>query len=267
MSSSKKKATPKLPFDSLIDHFKANLYLFETTLTQIEGFVLKYPQFIDLIHSYKFRVKDPEHLRQKLIRKQSDAKAKKLPFNITKEKLFEEVNDLAGFRIIHLFTHQFEQIDKTLRKIFLEEKWNIIEVEAKTWDEETSRYFQSIGINVASKPNLNLYTSVHYIIAPNRKTGITCEIQVRTLADEVWGEVDHQINYPSKSPSVSCQNQIKVLARLTSSCSRLIDSIFNTHKEFVGNGDKINIQSNPKKSASRKTKAAKSSTKSTVKKR
>jgi ppGpp synthetase/RelA/SpoT-type nucleotidyltranferase len=48
--------------------------------------------------------------------------------------------------------------------------------------------------------------------------------------EEVWGEVDHSINYPEKSDSHSCREQIKALARATSSCSRLVDSIFSTHE-------------------------------------
>jgi hypothetical protein len=41
-----------------------------------------------------------------------------------------------------------------------------------------------------------MYTSVHYIIGSGSQTPLTCEIQVRTLMEEVWGEVDHKINYP-----------------------------------------------------------------------
>jgi hypothetical protein len=43
--------------------------------------------------------------------------------------------------------------------------------------------------------------------------------------------VDHKINYPHKSESLSCREQIKVLARVTSSCSRLVDSIFHSYEE------------------------------------
>lgn len=58
------------------------------------------------------------------------------------------------------------------------------------------------------------------------RTKRTAEIQVRTLAEELWGEVDHTINYPHPSTVIACKEQIKVLARLTSSCTRLVDSIF-----------------------------------------
>ena len=34
-----------------------------------------------------------------------------------------------------------------------------------------------------------MYTSVHYVIGSASRTTVTCEIQVRTLMEEVWGEV------------------------------------------------------------------------------
>jgi len=77
-----------------------------------------------------------------------------------------------------------------------------------------------------------MYTSVHYVVEANTKTRYTCEIQVRTLMEELWGEVDHTINYPHKTPSIACSEQIRALARLTSGCSRLVDSIFRSHEEY-----------------------------------
>jgi ppGpp synthetase/RelA/SpoT-type nucleotidyltranferase len=46
--------------------------------------------------------------------------------------------------------------------------------------------------------------------------------------EEVWGEVDHAINYPHRNESVACREQIRALARSTSSATRLVDSIFAT---------------------------------------
>jgi ppGpp synthetase/RelA/SpoT-type nucleotidyltranferase len=58
---------------------------------------------------------------------------------------------------------------------------------------------------------------------------VTCEIQVRTLMEEVWGEVDHELNYPVQTDVFSSREQLQVLARVTSSATRLVDSIFVTH--------------------------------------
>ncbi len=73
-----------------------------------------------------------------------------------------------------------------------------------------------------------MYTSVHYVIVAKSITTVTCEIQVRTLMEEVWGEVDHKINYPHRNESVACREQLLALARATSSATRLVDAIFAT---------------------------------------
>jgi putative GTP pyrophosphokinase len=49
--------------------------------------------------------------------------------------------------------------------------------------------------------------------------------------EEVWGEVDHLINYPIPSTRLSSREQLKVLARVTSGATRLVDSIFLTHAD------------------------------------
>lgn len=116
-------------------------------------------------------------------------------------------------------------------RIFDEDKYDLIEGPiARTWDDESRDLFKDMNIKTKKSPSM--YASVHYIIAPNKKARITCEVQVRTLAEELWGEVDHTINYPKHSPSLPCREQIKVLARVTSSCTRLVDSIFSSHDDF-----------------------------------
>ena len=43
----------------------------------------------------------------------------------------------------------------------------------------------------------------------NQRSGITCQLQVRSLTEELWGEISHGVSYSKKSPSTSCQDQLK----------------------------------------------------------
>jgi putative GTP pyrophosphokinase len=96
--------------------------------------------------------------------------------------------------------------------------------EARIWDDEYEATFTKMKIATVSSERM--YTSVHYVVDAGAGTKRTAEIQVRTLAQEYWGEVDHAINYPYPCGQPSVEEQIKVLARVTSSCTRLVDSIF-----------------------------------------
>lgn len=201
-------------------------------LNQLKDHVLADKNLMKHVHSIKWRTKAADHLEDKLTRKLGDARSKAKPFGITRENLFLKVNDLAGFRILHLHTRQVDSINKALLTRFDEALYRLVEGPvAKTWDDESRKYFDEIGIRTERNKLSTLYTSVHYVIRPNVKTKSTCEIQVRTLADEVWGEVDHTMNYPYSVDSIACHEQIQVLARVTTSCSRLVDSIFRSFEE------------------------------------
>lgn len=179
------------------------------------------------VHSIRSRLKNPDHLRDKLIRKLAEAREKRRSLGITPENLCRRINDLVGVRILHLYTRQIRQIDNALREVFAESKFELLEGPlARTWDDESRAFFKECGIKTRKSPSM--YTSVHYVISSASRTRMTAEIQVRTLMEEVWGEVDHSMNYPRQSDSLPCREQLKVLARVTSSATRLVDSIFAT---------------------------------------
>jgi putative GTP pyrophosphokinase len=209
----------------LVGHYAANRHLYEVMLTQLASAIHGSQELMQHVHSTRSRVKDETHLRDKLIRKMQLATTRHRNFTITEKNLFSRITDLAGFRILHLHMRQMEEIDLALRGVLTEYRYAIIEgPTARTWDDESREYFASIGIRQIKSPKM--YTSVHYIVRPNKETPGRCEIQVRTLAEELWGEVDHSMNYPHESKYPTCREQIKVLARVTSSCSRLVDSIY-----------------------------------------
>ena len=188
------------------------------------------PELSPHVHSLKSRLKDPKHLREKLFRKIAKCRSEGTPFEIEPDNLFSQITDLAGIRVLHLYTRQIKDIDSQLREIFDEFKYRLREGPlARTWDDESRRFFNDCGIE--TQDSETLYTSVHYVVESASRTLFTCEIQVRTLMEEVWGEVDHLINYPKPTTNAPCGEQIKVLARVTSSASRLVDAIFFTYEE------------------------------------
>lgn len=218
--------------DELVAYYVANNGPIKRLLDSLDGFISDAESLNHLIHSVKRRMKDPGHLKDKLIRKLKKAQEAGKPFNITTENLFTEITDLGGYRILHLHTRQMDKINKALLEVLNEAQCTIVEgPKANVWDRESEAYFIGIGINTEYNPRL--YSSVHYVVRPNSKAKVTIELQVRTLSEEVWGEVDHKFNYPHPMESVACSEQIKVLARVASSCTRLVDSIFASHADWL----------------------------------
>jgi ppGpp synthetase/RelA/SpoT-type nucleotidyltranferase len=214
----------------LVAHYQENQAFIQVMLNQVSEAILGSRDLMTHIHSTKSRLKDPEHLEDKLIRKLGEAKTKNRRFTISEKNLLYRINDLAGFRILHLYSEQIVPIDRELRAVFEQYRLPLYETpKARTWDDETRAFFQKCGIRTVKSPSM--YTSVHYVVESNSVTRATCEIQVRTLAEELWGEVDHTLNYPHECSVLTCREQIKVLARITSSCSRLVDSIYRAYEE------------------------------------
>jgi ppGpp synthetase/RelA/SpoT-type nucleotidyltranferase len=238
-----KRAKPKLSkkekalIPALVKYYEENKDVLELFLDGFADRLLSSKLLKGHIHSVKWRMKDPEHLRDKLERKILDGKKRGKAYRVTEKNLFLKVSDLAGLRILHLYTQQADAINKGLREIFAEELVTVVEgPTARTWDDESREFFKSVGIKTMKSPSL--YTSVHYVIKPKKKTKFTCEIQMRTLMEEVWGEVNHALNYPQETKSLACKEQIATLARATSASTRLVDSIFRSHADFKKNQQK-----------------------------
>lgn len=208
-----------------VGHFEASHHLFEVFVKNLSEALQLRPSLKPFIHSVKYRIKDPSHLRQKLLRKVESGEYK-YP-DVDESNLFERIHDLAGIRVIHLHSSQMGGIHSAINEVIDEQKLELVEPPtANCWDIEYEKIFQDIGISPRSRTEM--YSTVHYVVRANQKTRISCEIQVRTLMDEVWGEVSHRVNYPDPSTDPSCEEQLKVLARLTTGCTRLVDAIFSS---------------------------------------
>lgn len=208
--------------EEFLKQFDAMRHELKTFMNGVVEFIGQHPDLIrpgsEIVHSYKARIKDREHLREKIDRKIKNGK------EINTDNLFSEVTDLAGVRIMHLFQEHFGDIDAVIRKRVAGGDWVLGErAKAYTWDPEAVEFFGKFDLEVMQKPTS--YTSVHYLIRPRADSPICCEVQVRTLFEEIWGEVDHQINYPVPSNDLACKEQIKVLSKIVGAGSRLLDSL------------------------------------------
>lgn len=197
-------------------------------LAAVEVFFREHPHLnkkpLPIIHSVKSRLKAPTHLEGKLERKLEQG------IEITKDNLFQEITDFIGVRVLHLYQDQFEIINNAVNEKIGTGDWVFVEQpKAFTWDPESESYYQKLGLETEVRDTF--YTSIHYLVKPNNPNQVCCEIQVRTLFEEIWGEIDHTINYPKPTKSIACREQLRVLSKLVSTGSRLADSIFRSHAE------------------------------------
>ncbi len=217
-------------FKEAIQAYADKQFEYEQFLAGVLVFFQKHPQLnskpLPIIHSIKSRFKDIDHLEDKLNRKLEKG------IIITKENIFTEITDFIGVRILHLYQDQFPEINLAIQAKVDSGDWMFVEQPtAYTWDPESDKFYQDNGIKTEIRDTY--YTSIHYLIKPNNQNTICCEIQVRTLFEEIWGEIDHTINYPHATDSLSCKEQLRVLSKLVSTGTRLADSIFRTNHDYI----------------------------------
>ena len=221
-----KKPTKK-QLEALVACYVERVDEFDFFRQQVTGFFQTSRHFqekpLSLVHSIKSRLKDKEHLAEKII--------KKWPTDqITPENMFDKITDFAGVRVLHLHTQQFGRIHREIIRHIEKGFWTLHEPPvAYSWDPEAITYFESLGLRAITRESY--YTSIHYVVKPHAQTDLTCEIQVRTLFEEIWGEIDHALNYPLKTKNIACMEQLRVLAKFSSTGTRLADSIFKIATE------------------------------------
>ncbi len=213
---------------SCVEKFRANHHRLQLFGQSVAAFFEDHPELRSersTIHSVKWRMKDEDHLRAKVLRKIANGK------KITPDNLFQSVTDLVGVRVLHLHQAQFPSIHGEILKRVAEGDW-VLEEDPKafTWDPESKSFFEELKL--ATEIRSTFYTSIHYLVRPNPESPLCCEIQVRTLFEEIWGEIDHLLNYPVPSESIACKEQLRTLAKLVGTGTRLTDSIVRSVDEF-----------------------------------
>ncbi|WP_448045945.1 RelA/SpoT domain-containing protein [Bradyrhizobium liaoningense] len=208
----------------ITDAFAAKFLEFEIFMDGISGLFRKHRNIsmgpFPIVHSVKSRIKSNEYLLDKIERKNKQGR------KITSANCFQEITDFAGVRVLHLRQEDFGSIKEVIDAKVADNDWHLVEQPiAYTWDPEYERYFVDLGCRCERKDSF--YTSVHFVVRPRQDSPLACEIQVRTLFEEIWGEIDHSINYPHPTEVTSCQEQLRVLAKVVGAGSRLVTSIYN----------------------------------------
>ncbi len=161
--------------------------------------------------TYKSRVKSFPSYYKKILRVKPESMGKQeLPV----------ITDLIGIRVICAFLEDIAEVEKQIVANF-----NIVEIEKKG----ASRTFSEFG-----------YESVHVLIKiPDKLTsntdvklppGLVCEIQIRTILQDAWAEVEHELVYKSEFSPFDLPLRRK-LATMNASLS-LADIIFQEIRDY-----------------------------------
>jgi ppGpp synthetase/RelA/SpoT-type nucleotidyltranferase len=151
-------------------------------------------QELSAVHSLKVRIKDGEHLIEKIIRK----KLRHMDDFVVDVPTYQHrITDLVGVRALHLFKDDWKPIHD-----FVTATWDLHEhplAYVRGGDpEELQKSFTDAGCRVEQHP-LG-YRSIHYVIKSQAAKCVRLvELQVRTIFEEGWSEIDHRVRYPRQT--------------------------------------------------------------------
>ena len=184
-------------------------------LESAASYIAQRLQRLPMVHSLKTRVKDPSHLIAKIVRKKLDRPESQIDL----EKYDECITDLIGLRALHLFKDDWQDIHQ-----FVMKTWDLHESPIAFVREgdprEIQARFKESGCEVREHPFG--YRSIHYVFkfSPDKKTALA-ELQVRTIFEEGWSEIDHRVRYPRHSDNPFLAEFLAVFNRLAGSSDEM----------------------------------------------
>lgn len=176
------------------------------------------------IHSYRYRTKEPGHLIEKIIRKRRESKEKFK--NLNHENYYKYFTDLIGIRVFFLYREDWIHFHQYITNAFENNPDLYVEDRLEDFDDDSTHFYiaerpkvyKRAGDSRIYDENLieiksgGIYRSLHYII---KYKGYYVEIQGRTLFEEGWSEIDHDIVYPYFQDDVMLKDFSTLLNRLS----------------------------------------------------
>ncbi len=199
----------------------------ENTMREIgKSFIDEYLYDIERagIHSYRYRTKSAEHLLEKIIRKRKENPEK---FgNLDHTNYYKYMTDLIGIRVFFLYREDWIHFHRYITQRIENDPNQYICDRLKDFNEDPDHYY------IAERPKAykrtgdskiydskeidiitdGIYRSLHYIV---KYKGYYIEIQGRTLFEEGWGEVDHDIVYKEAQDDEMLRDYSRLLNRLS----------------------------------------------------
>lgn len=200
-------------------------------LNESAEFLAKVLQKSNHVHSVRWRVKDSEHVLEKIVRKKASGSTKYK--DITLDNYAILITDLIGVRVLHLFKHEWIDIHKYIKNYWLPIE-NVVAYIREGDEGIVIDSYKENDCKVEIHPAG--YRSIHYIVStqPTLKK-VLAEIQVRTIFEEGWSEIDHKVRYPSFLDNKLVSYFLTIFNRMAGSADEMGTFVNNLISEIKWN--------------------------------
>jgi putative GTP pyrophosphokinase len=170
------------------------------------------------VHSLKMRIKNPDHLIVKIIRKKIIAPS----MDINLDNYVYNITDLIGIRALHLFKEDWEPIHNFIIETWEKDLHEKPLAYIRDGDPaEFMEHYKERDLKIEEHPRG--YRSIHYLITTSlsAKKKYIVEVQVRTIFEEGWSEIDHRVRYPYNLDNVILSHYLNIFNRLAGSADEM----------------------------------------------
>ena len=160
----------------------------------------------DVINNINCRIKTPDSIIKKMKRKQYDLNYK---------NLIENVDDIAGIRVVCPFKSDIPKVVE-----ILEENPNLEILQKKDY---------------ITKPKKSGYSGYHIIAQTPVNIGdafanVKTEIQIKTMAMDFWSSTEHKLKYKAKNKL--SKSDSKKMLRYAKIINKMDNEIMKIHKKY-----------------------------------
>lgn len=220
-------------------------------------------------YAYKSRIKSQDDLLEKVDRKVN--RQNKIDYKV------ESITDVIGMRFVTLFKVEIPDIVERVFKLISEADSSsifqdsvpeeiIVYSDTNPFDPlqdlipQIAKRFFNEKIEVYSERSKEGYSSVHIVTRISEEVNVNgatkyvpLEIQIRTVFEDAWGEIDHKFGYvvrEGKKQVIAVNNpeyvklHLNVLKTFTDSCTQYADTIYSEALDTarnIGDGSVVSV--------------------------
>lgn len=199
-------------------NFEKLMIIYTLALAEAKKRILKLQEYLnnknnyDVITNISSRIKEPNSIIDKMNKK---------GYSLTYESLIENINDVAGLRIVCTSEKAVYEIVKNILEI---KDINIIKKK-----------------DYIKKPKDSGYSAYHIIIEvpvliKENKIWVKVEVQIRTLAMDFWANIEHKLRYKSNSKiSRKNSNKLKIYSKILLKINKQMEKIYKNNCKCLEN--------------------------------
>lgn len=198
-------------YKSVMEIYYAALIKTKNIIKDLQKELNKYAGY-EIIHDVTSRIKSYDSIINKM---------KKKKINFTYEELIENINDIAGIRIICMSEEDIYKIVKILSSM---QEINVIK------EKDYIKNCKKSG-----------YSAYHLIVEvpiykEDKRVWVKVEIQIKTMAMDFWSCIEHKVKYKSsKEISKRDSKKLKVYAKIISKINRSMIKMYRNNYKYIEN--------------------------------